>query len=73
MTRIPSVGVLALGVVLAGCGPIVMTYYEPSAPGATISSNWCGIAGAPPNLIDAFGILPDRWKDGSPLPFAPLT
>jgi alkylhydroperoxidase family enzyme len=23
-------------------------------------------------FIDAFGILPDRWRDGSPLPFGPL-
>jgi alkylhydroperoxidase family enzyme len=24
-------------------------------------------------LIDAFGILPDRWRDGDALPFGPLT
>ena len=23
-------------------------------------------------LIDAFGILPDRWREGDPLPFGPL-
>jgi hypothetical protein len=24
-------------------------------------------------LIDAFGIMPDGWQDGSPLPFGPLS
>ena len=24
-------------------------------------------------LIDAFGIVPDRWRDGDALPFGPLT
>jgi len=24
-------------------------------------------------LIDAFGIVPDRWRDGDALPFRPLT
>ena len=24
-------------------------------------------------LIDAFGILPDRWREGAALPFRPLT
>jgi alkylhydroperoxidase family enzyme len=24
-------------------------------------------------FIDAFGIVPDRWRDGSPLPFGALT
>jgi hypothetical protein len=43
---------LALAALLAGCLiPTVITYYEPAAPGATISSNWCGVAGAPPNLL----------------------
>lgn len=23
-------------------------------------------------LIDAFGIVPDRWREGDPLPFGPL-
>ena len=23
-------------------------------------------------LIDAFGIVPDRWREGEPLPFRPL-
>jgi uncharacterized protein involved in tellurium resistance len=23
-------------------------------------------------LIDAFGIVPDRWREGEPLPFSPL-
>ena len=23
-------------------------------------------------FIDAFGIVPDRWQEGAPLPFAPL-
>ena len=23
-------------------------------------------------FIDAFGIVPDRWREGDPLPFAPL-
>lgn len=24
-------------------------------------------------FIDAFGIVPDRWRDGDPLPFSPLS
>jgi hypothetical protein len=24
-------------------------------------------------LIDAFGIVPDRWREGDALPFGPLT
>ena len=30
-------------------------------------------AGGWQRFIEAFGIVPDRWRDGAPMPFQPLT
>ena len=32
----------------------------------TFASGW-------QRFIEAFGIVPDRWRDGAPMPFQPLT